>query len=115
MFYYLILQLLSWWLFHMAAVFHGTLFPFHKNRLKDSSYLKCIHAIMVVLGLVVPVGPVVGVGLVGKGFTLTRFPTILCTGYDRDANFGFMVAPISVTIAVGSTLMAFILWTVIKV
>ncbi len=96
------------------AVFHGTLFPFHMKRLKDSKHLKCIHAIMVLLGLLLPVGPVVGVKLLG-GYTLTRFPTILCTGQHRDANFGFMVVPISIALASGATMLVFILWTVIKV
>ena len=85
------------------------------KRYKNSKHLKCVHALAVLLGLVLPVGPVVGVGLIGRGFTMTRLPTILCTGHDRDANFGFMVVPISIALAVGLTMIVFILWTVIKV
>lgn len=114
-FHYLILQLLLWWLFHTTAIFQSTLFPFYNKRLRASKKLKYIHAVMVVLALVLPGVSVAIIATAGSGFTLTRQPTILCSGYNKHYNFALTVLPISLGIAVGTTMLVFILCTVIKV
>ena len=114
-FHYFILQLVLLWFFHTVAVFQGTLFPFYTKRLKSNKKLKYVHMVMFVLGVFLPAVLVGIIAGVGEGFTLTRTPTIFCTAYQKHINYGCMILPISIVIAIGSTLLVFILWTVIKV
>lgn len=49
------------------------------------------------------------------GFTITRAPPIICAGFDLHTNFWAFIFPISLVLAVGVTLMVFIIRIVIKV
>ena len=82
----------------------------------------------VLLSLTLPVVPVLIVqfvrskntvgfmyGTVKSGFTLSRFPPILCTGFDLHVNFWAALFPTSIILATGITLLVLILRAVIKV
>ena len=113
-FHYFTIQLLVWWLCHTIAVFQGTLFPFHANHLTITKK-RYFHLLMFIAGIVLPIVPVAVLIVCGKGFTLTRHPTILCVSTHKHALFATMVVPTSIIIAAGSTMLVFILWTTIKV
>ena len=92
----------------------GTLSPLKMNHLRASKKLKYMHIVAVILGIVLPMGPLVAFGKIGR-VTMTRFPTILCTSSDKHVTFGLMVVPMSIIIAMGSTLLVFVFRTVVKV
>ncbi len=70
--------------------------------------MKIVHGVVVFLGLVVPLTPVV-MGLTTGGFTINRFPNILCLPDSDDARFYSTVLPVSILIAVGASLLAVVI------
>ena len=119
--YYILLQLLLWWLWHTTAVFQS-LHAKKINHFKKHTYL---HVTFVLLSLTLPVVPVLVVQFVRSkntvgsiyksGFTLSRFPPILCTGVDLHVNFWAALFPTSIILAAGVTLLVLNLRVVIKV
>ena len=72
----------------------------------------------ILAGLILPAIPVIIVifaSTIRGGFTITRAPPILCAGYGLHTNFWGFMFPLNILLAVGVTLMVFILRTVIKV
>jgi hypothetical protein len=87
--------------------------------------VRYIHITCVILGLVLPIIPVV-VTIAdhetddastsgGLGFGLTNFPPILCAGIDANATFYSLIVPITLLTEVGMTLLIFTFWDVRKV
>ena len=113
--YYIVLQLLLWWLWHTIAVLWGAVWPFHARKFNRSRNAKYLHIIFILVSLILPVIPVVIVISMRGGFTITRAPPILCAGYDLHTNFWGFLFPLNLLLAVGVTLMVFILRIVIKV
>ena len=113
-FYYIMMQLVVLWLFQVTFVFWGTWWPINARRFLLSGKSHCLHAILLHLGLFLPVIPVVTVGLKG-GFTLTRHPPIVCASPHVNANFFSMILPISIMIACGASLLILVMREVIKV
>jgi len=70
--------------------------------------------ICVILALVLPLIPVITAASKG-GFTMTRFPTFLCTGRDSDATFYTLVLPIVIILGIGTTVLVFVFWKIHKV
>lgn len=116
--YYIVMQLLLWWLWHTVAVFWGIVWPFHARKFNRSRNAKYLHLIFILVSLILPVIPVVIVIFASSkqgGFTITRAPPILCAGYDLHTNFWGFMFPLNLLLAVGVTLLVFILRIVIKV
>lgn len=126
-FYYCLIQITLWWFFHISALFWAFRFPVHFRSYVQLHRIRYIHAVCVLLGLVIPVLPVV-VTLgdyatdektsstpTGFGFGLTNFPPVLCAGLDPDASFYSLVLPITVLTEIGMTLLVFTFWDVRKV
>ena len=95
------------------------------KKLKRAKY---IHITCIILGLVLPVIPVVvtmadyatderveGKDSKGLGFGMTNFPPILCAGLDADATFYSLILPITLLTEIGMTLLVFTFWDVRKV
>ena len=131
-FTYTLMQLTVWWLLHTTFLFWKIQFPFHSRSFEVTHRIKYIHIVCIIVGFLFPLVPIVtsmadfAVDLKssnssqsfvdgGMGFTITRFPPILCTGSDRDAVFYSVVFPINLALAIGCTLLICTLWTIHKV
>ena len=109
-----LLQLLLWWFFHVLAVFWKIEFPLHAKRAESAHLMRYVHLTMVVLGLILPLVPVIAT-LATTGFGLIRFPAILCGGRSANATFYALVLPIVLLLQVGITLLGVMFWTIHKV
>lgn len=125
MFYYTLLQLALWWLMHVSVMFWMMQFPFHARQVKKDHHLKHIHITCVIVGLLVPLIPIIvtiaqdatsGNNDIGTiGFGLTRFPPILCNGINRNAVYYSFVLPSNLILIGGMTLLPAIFWIIHKV
>ena len=113
-FYYTLFQTAVWWFLHVAALFWGIRFPLQAKALATSNCQKYFHLVMVLLGLTLPIIPVIAT-LASGGFGLTRFPVILCTGKKGAATFYSLVLPIGILMQIGVSLLILIFWTIYKV
>ena len=120
-FYYIVIQLLFWWLWHTIAVFWAVVKPFQAKKTSTQRKNRYIHVCLVLASLILPVLPILIVVLAGKeyryrtSFTLTRSPPILCSGIDLHTNFWGVIFPTSLMLGFGASLLILILRTVIKV
>ena len=113
-FYYVLLQQAVWWFFHVFLMFWKIRFPFHARSFETDGYFKRIHITCVILGLLIPLIPVITV-LGSEGFTITIFPPLLCNSKTADPVFYALVLPIIVLLQVGVSLLVVIFWIVHKV
>ena len=111
-----------WWFFHITALFWKIRFPFHSQSFDKSGKSKYLHVACVVLGVIIPLIPVIAlmadfamevqsnmelqflnVTFIsgGLGFTLGRFPPILCVGYNGSVVFYSSVLSIILILAIG--------------
>ena len=51
----------------------------------------------------------------GLGFSVTRFPPLLCTGTSKDATFYPLILPILIILMVGMTILIIVFWIIHKV
>lgn len=108
---YLLVQIFLWGAFHGLGLTWGLVFPFHYRRFKTGGKLKYIHAITVTLGLVLPA--ISALLPLIEGYTLNQ--TTNCVGRNRAVTFFITILPISVLLAVASTSLIILLWTIFKV
>ena len=115
------IQLLLWWLWHTIAVFWTVTWPFHARKFNSSKKNRYLHIAFILASLTLPAVPVLIVIFVSSkpghkgGFTITRSPPILCAGHDIHVNYWAVVFPMCLILAIGVTLLVFILRIVIKV
>lgn len=121
-FYYVVIQLLFWWLWHTIAVFWAIARPpFQMKNTSTQRKNRYIHVGLILAGLILPVLPILIVVFAGKeyrygmSFTLTRSPPILCSGIELHTNFWGVIFPTSLMLGLGISLLVLILRTVIKV
>ena len=82
------------------------MFPFHAR--KHESKTKYIHAISLVVGIILPfVGPTIA-ALV-DGYTMHRFPPILCAPANSKVLYYTTILPISLMVCIGLTFLVIIL------
>ena len=98
----------------MCALFWKVQFPLHSRSYEKARRIKYIHLICVILALVLPLVPVITVASKG-GFTITRYPTFLCTGSDADATYYTIVLPIVIILGIGTTVLVLVFWKIHKV
>ena len=110
-YYYALLQLAIWWICHVAALFWKVKFPFHA---KAFSNVKFVHILVIVAALLLPVAPVISAFVTG-GFTIGSFPPLLCVTKNGNAVYFTLILPISLVVAIGTTLLILILATILKV
>ena len=113
-FYYVVLQVTLWWFFHVSSLFWKMKFPLHAIAAESARQIKYVHLTMVVLGLILPLVPVIAT-LTTSGFGINRFPPILCFGANLNATFYTTIFPIMLFLQVGITLLVVSFWTVHKV
>ncbi len=110
------MQLILLWFFHVITMFWGVYWPIQANIVQASSKRIVLHIIAVCLALVMPAIPVCIIHFMSSpGFTVTRFPPILCAAGNLNLNFYTFMLPISVIIACGLTLLVLIFWKLLKV
>ena len=120
-FYYIVIQLLFWWLWHTIVVFLAVVRPFQMKKTGTPRKNRYIHVGLVLASLILPILPIVIVVFAGKeyryetSFTLTRSPPILCSGIDLHTNFWGVIFPTNLMLGLGTSLLVLILRTVIKV
>ena len=121
-FYYVVMQLLFWWLWHTVAVFWAVGWPFHAKKFNISRNTKYLHIGFVLASLLLPVAPVLIILFISPtltvqlaGYTVTRSPPFVCAGHNITVNFWAFIFPISLLLAVGVTMLVLIMRIVIRV
>ena len=107
---YALLQLAIWWICHVAALFWKVKFPFHAKAFNN---VKFVHILIVVAALLLPVAPVISAFVTG-GFTMSSFPPLSCVTKNSNAVYFTLILPISLIVAIGTTLLILILATILK-
>ena len=100
------------WLCHVSAIFWTVRFPLSAKYFESKGYFFFVHIGMVIVALVVPVIPVAAVSATG-GFTLTRFPPLICFAENVDVTFYGLNLPLCILLATGITLILLIFYTLI--
>ena len=113
-FLYTYWQLIIWWFSHIAAMFWGLRFPFHAHRFEVTGRTKYIHITVILIGLFLPITPVV-VAVGTGGFEMTRFPPIVCNPKSQETDFYALTLPTSFMAVVGLTLLILVFWTIYQV
>ena len=98
----------------MSVIFWGVQFPLHSQSFRMAHGTKYIHLTCVVLALVLPLVPVLANEFKG-GYTMSRFPPILCIGTNADATLYSLVLPLDIILGVGLNLLIIIFWKIHKV
>ena len=112
-YYYSLIQITMWLLFHSGAMFWSIVFPFHYRRWKLEGRVKYVHITTVILALLVPaISPFTA--LLKDGYVITT-STYVCLGRNSDVSFATLVLPISIFGAIGSSMLIIIFWTILKV
>ncbi len=114
---------MTWWICHVSVLFWKIKNPLQARYFDKSNRVCYIHIACVLLSLLVPLIPIlVTIGnnlddnLIGTaGFTITRFPPLLCTSIDPNTTFYAFVLPIILMVDIGLTLLLLLVWIVHKV
>ena len=124
-----------WWLFHVIILFWKVMFPFHANS--QTEKMKYIHTACLVIGLVIPLGPVItamskfavdtrneadnetsSLQLFldgGLGYLNPRYPPLLCVASNRDVGFYSLILPLDVIQIIGTTCIIMLIWRIRRV
>lgn len=126
--HYLLLFLTLWWICHISIMFWKLRFPFHARDFEIENRMKFVHIACAVPCLVLSFLPIVvitlddvvqrakGVDTVGTvGFSLVRFPPIICSAMNRNAIYYSLILPINLIVPVGVTLLILVVWLLYKV
>ena len=89
------------------------MFPFHYRRLKKEGRIKYVHVVTVVLGLVLPA--ISSLVPLIDGYTITPSPIDSCVARNMAVTFFTSILPISILLAVTSTVLIILFWTIFKV
>ena len=110
------MQLILLWCFHVITMFWGVYWPIQASMAQLSPKRIVLHIIAVCVALVLPAIPVCIIHFVAPGgFTITRFPPILCAAKSATFNYYTFMLPLSIIIAIGLTLLVLIFWKLLKV
>lgn len=72
-----------------------------------------IHIASIVLAVLVPLPS--GLVPLKDGYVTTEYPTILCISRNVDYIYGLFIAPVSVSLAVSTSLQLVLFWILLKV
>ena len=104
----------GWWvLFSTLAICWGIFFPFHYRKFKLAKQFKYIHITTVILGICLPIIPVLV--QIKDGYHIAESPTIICIGRDVAATFYAFLLPFNILSAITTTLMVLLFWKILKV
>jgi len=118
-------------------LFWRVVFPFHAKYYTELGRVKYIHVLCIFLGLLIPLISIVasiaksaidarreagnGTSAVdlllsdGLGFSNLRYPPIFCSPRDQNVAFYFLIIPLDLIQAVGTTLIIAIIWRIRRV
>ncbi len=126
--YYCSLQFNIWWVLHVSFMFLSIAFPYRTRALRISKKLTYIHVACILVGLFLPVVPVIAVisnytieaksGAMPQGrlgFGVVYFPPYLCLGIDTDVTFYTLILPNIILVQIGITMLILTIWYVHKV
>ena len=111
---YAIIHLALWWIFNICAIFWKVQFPFHSRFYDQTNRTRYVHITCVVAAIILPVYAPLAIALKG-GFIPSRFPPFVCLGRDVDAIFYTVIAPSTVILSIGTTLLLLIFWRIRQV
>ena len=136
-FSYVLFQVALWWFFHTSILLWKVIFPFHSQTYMTSGKLKYVHAVCLIIGIFLPLATVISsmseFGVQsrneaekgtsaqdlfingGLGYSIPRFPPIICTPSDNAVLFYSFILPMAIMQATGSTVLIFILWHIHRV
>ena len=135
-FVYAILQSAVWWLIHTTALLWKIRYPFHARSFQVSHKTRFICIACIMSGLLIPLVPILttmvdfsidlqtntvlqkmNVSFLsgGLGFSMYRFPPILCAGKNANVVYYSAILPINIIVIVGLTELIILLWTIHKV
>lgn len=107
------MQVGLWWLFHVASLFIAIKFPARYKKWEKKHYLRYLHIILVVIGLILPTIPAIAISTT-EGYTIPRFPPFTCSATDPDASYYSLVLMNCLYLAVGVPIMFVIFLTLVK-
>ncbi len=126
--YYTSLQFNIWWVLHVSSMFLSIAFPYRTRALRISKKLTYIHVACVLVGLFLPVVPIIaamshhaveaksGAILQGRlGFGVVHYPPYLCSSIDEDVTFYSLILPNIILVQIGTTMLILTIWYVHKV
>ena len=99
--------------FHSFGLFWSIVFPFHYRRFKLEKKIKYVHITTLVLFLVLPLFPALLHLIDGYSIGIDTFNP--CNGRNRAVTYTTTALPISIMLAITSSLMIIIFWTIFKV
>lgn len=100
-------------LFHAVGLCWGVVFPFHFRRFKAKEKLKYIHITTVLLALFLPTIP--ALLHLKEGYSITNTPTTVCLGQSVAITFFSLLLPLSVILAVVTSILVTMFWIILKV
>ena len=124
---YIPLQLNIFWVSHMAILYWLVSFPFKANTTETKRWLRIIHMVLLVVGIIGPSAPAIAVIVddimhsntvttPGRlGFGLGYFPPILCVGLNPEIVFHFVILPSVFLTVIGISCLVLMIWTLHKV
>lgn len=108
-----LLGLTYWWFAHVCIIFWKVIFPFHAKLHEDKG--KSIHLVVVVLGIIISLTTPSLAFIWKDGYTLGRYPPLLCVPVNTDLTYYGLLLPISLTITIGITQLIIVLHTIRQV
>ena len=86
----------------------------HARKLQQGENLKYIHIGVVIAGLLIPVPGVMATAFT-DGYTINRFPPLLCSSSNTDAGYYSVFLIMNILLAIGISMLIFMFWKVHKV
>ena len=110
---YFLLQITLFMTFHAIGLSWGIIFPFHYRRFKAHGRIKYVHASTLILGLILPAIPAL-LHLI-NGYTIDVDLINSCHGRNEQINYFFETLPLSILIALATSVFVILLWKIFKV
>ena len=110
---YGIVQLTLWVAFHALGLCWGIVFPFHYRRFKIEGRIKYIHVTTVVFALVFPA--ILALLNLIDGYSIAPGPIDACTGRNVTITYFTTILPVSVLLAVATSVLVILFWKIFKV
>lgn len=101
-----------WWFVHVCVTFYKVMLPFRARSYEK--YDNYTQAVLIILGVLFPAIPGC-LPLAFNGYTLTRFPPLLCSPRNGPVTYYAVLLPISIAMALGITFLIIILYVLKQV
>ena len=108
-----------WWLCHIVLLFWKLRFPFHAKLFESKHRFRYIHITMVVIGILLPLLPVVVAFTAGdpslRGFRTILYPPFRCDNLQPVPLSYSLLLPLNLILVAGIVLLIVIFWVIHKV